>query len=261
MHRRPAPSGTLAPGFYNRAVPPRFFAPALAGLDAPVPLPEAEAAHLSRVLRLAAGDTVAVFDGRGAEYLARVERVGRDGAVVRPYGRLAPVREPAVALTVAPALLKGRKFDDVVRDATMVGAAAVQPLTTARTLSPPRDAARWARIAVASAKQCRRAFVPEVRSARSLEWLLERDRSAVRLLLAEPGAAADRAVGIGALAQEPRPASATLAIGPEGGWSADEVEAAAAAGFRIVTFGRLTFRADAVVACTTAVLLYIWGDL
>ena len=242
-------------------MPPRFFAPALTGLDAPVRLPEGEAAHLSRVLRLAAGDTVAVFDGRGAEYLARVERVGRDRAVVRPYERVASVCEPAVALTVAPALLKGRKFDDVVRDATMVGAAAVQPLTTARTLSPPRDPGRWSRIAVASAKQCRRAIVPEVRSPCSLEGLFDRDRSAVRLLLAEPGAADDGAAGFGALAQEPRPASATLAVGPEGGWSADEVQAAAAAGFRIVTFGRLTFRADAVVACVAAILLYIWGDL
>ena len=242
-------------------MPPRFFAPDLAGLDAPVPLPDGEAAHLSRVLRLAAGDTVAVFDGRGTEYLARVERVERDRAIVRPYERVAPVREPAVALTVAPALLKGRKFDDVVRDATMVGAAAVQPLTTARTASPPRDAGRWTRIAIASAKQCRRAFIPEVRPPRSLQWLLDCDRSAVRLLLAEPGAADDGAAGLRALAQEPRPASATLAIGPEGGWSGDEVEAASAAGFRLVTFGRLTFRADAVVACTTAILLYLWGDL
>ena len=242
-------------------MPPRFFAPALAGLDAPVPLPDGEAAHLSRVLRLAAGDTVAVFDGRGAEYLARVERVGRGGAVVRPYERVASAREPAVALTVAPALLKGRKFDDVVRDATMVGAAAVQPLTTARTVSSPRNTGRWTRIAIASAKQCRRAWVPEVRPPRPLEWLLDGDRSAMRLLLAEPGAADDGAAGLRALAGEPRPASVTVAIGPEGGWRADEVEAAAAAGFRVVTFGRLTFRADAVIACTAAILLYIWGDL
>ena len=242
-------------------MPPRFFAPAVTGLDAPVPLPAGEAAHLSRVLRLAPGDTVALFDGRGTEYLARVERAGRGGAVVRPYERTASVREPGVALTVAPALLKGRKFDGVVRDAVMVGAAAVQPLATARTAPPPRDAARWTRVAVASAKQCRRAFVPEVRPPRPFEWLLDRDRSAARLLLAEPGAAAGGAAGLVALARRPRPASATLAVGPEGGWSADELEAAAAAGFDVVTFGRLTFRADAAVACAAAVLLYIWGDL
>ena len=242
-------------------MPHRFFAPALAGLDAAVPLPAGEAAHLMRVLRLAVGDTVAVFDGRGAEYLARVERAGRGGAVVRPYERVAPAPAPAVALTVAPALLKGRRFDDVVRDATMIGAAAVQPLATARTAPPPRDAARWTRIAVASAKQCRRAFVPEVRPPRPLAWLLDGDQSAMRLLLAEPGAAGDGAGGLRTLAQEPPPASATLAVGPEGGWSAEEVEAAVAAGFRVVTFGRLTFRADAVVACAAAVLLYIWGDL
>ena len=80
-------AGKDGPGSYNPTMPPRFFAPALAGLDAPVPLPDGEAAHLSRVLRLTAGDTVAVFDGRGTEYLARVERAGRGRAVVRPYER------------------------------------------------------------------------------------------------------------------------------------------------------------------------------
>ncbi len=262
MGRRPRTrAGEKGRGSYNRTVPPRFFAPALAGLDVPVPLPDDEAAHLSRVLRLAAGDTVAVFDGRGGEYLARVERAARGGAVVRPYERVPSTREPAVALTVAPALLKGRRFDDVVRDATMVGAAAVQPLTTVRTVPGPRPAGRWTRIAIASAKQCRRAFVPEVRPPRSLDWLLDRDGSAVRLLLAEPGAADDGAAGLRALADGPPPASATLAVGPEGGWSPEEVEAAVAAGFRVVTFGRLTFRADAAVACAAAILLYIWGDL
>lgn len=255
------PRGGEGRGTYNRAVPPRFFAPALTGLDAPVPLPDDESAHLSRVLRLVAGDTVAVFDGRGTEYLARVERAARGGAVVRPYERVASPPEPAVTLTVAPALLKGRKFDDVVRDATMVGAAAVQPLTTARTVPDPRDTGRWARIAIASAKQCRRAFVPEVRPPRPLDWLLDVDRSAVRLLLAEPGATGGGATGWRALGEGPPPASATLAVGPEGGWNPEEVEAAVAAGFRVVTFGRLTFRADAVVACAAAILLYVWGDL
>ena len=241
-------------------MPPRFYAPDLAGPDMPVELPDEEARHLTRVLRLGAGDAVSVFDGRGVEYLARVEQVTLGRVIVRPYQTVAPSPEPAVALTVAQALLKGRKFDDVVRDVTMVGAVAVQPLLTARTQARARDTARWTRVAVASAKQCRRAVVPEVRTPGSFRSMLTDDRAHLRLLLVEPGPA--EATGALRLLQDhPRPATATLAVGPEGGWSADEVAAATAAGFLSVTLGRRTLRADAVVVCVVSVLQYIWGDL
>jgi 16S rRNA (uracil1498-N3)-methyltransferase len=238
----------------------RFYASGLAGPDVPVELPDDEAQHLTRVLRLGAGDTVSVFDGRGVEYLARVEQVSPGPVIVRPYQAVVPSPESAVALIVAQALLKGRKFDDVVRDVTMVGAIAVQPLLTARTEARARDTDRWIRIAVASAKQCRRAVVPEVRAPGSFRSLLDDDRSHLRLLLVAPGTAG--ATGAAPLLQDhPRPATATLAVGPEGGWSTEEVAAATAAGFVPVTLGRRTLRADAVVVCAVSVLQYIWGDL
>ena len=241
-------------------MPPRFYAPGLAGLDRPVELPDEEAGHLTRVLRLGPGDTVLVFDGRGVEYLARVEQVTSRRVMVRPLQSVAPTPEPGVALTVAQALLKGRTFDDVVRDVTMVGAVAVQPLLTARTQARTRDTERWTRIAVASAKQCRRAVVPEVRVPGPFRALLDDDRSDLRLLLVEPGTAG----ATGALRQlqhSAPPATATLAVGPEGGWSAEEVAAAEAAGFVPVTLGQRTLRADAVVVCAVSVLQYVWGDL
>lgn len=248
-------------GLYNPAMPPRFFVPNLTGIDIPATLPVSEAAHLTRVLRLAAGDVVSVFDGRGAEYLARVEKVGSPGVTVLPCEHVVPAPEPKVALTVAAALLKGRTFDAIVRDVTMVGAIAVQPLATTRTEARGRHIERWARIAVASAKQCRRAVVPEVRAPQSLGAFFDHDRSAVRLLLAEPGASELGTDTLRVLAAESAPSSATLAIGPEGGWSSHEVDAAKAAGFVPITFGRLTLRADAVVVSAVSVLQYIWGDL
>jgi 16S rRNA (uracil1498-N3)-methyltransferase len=172
------------------------------------------------------------------------------------------VKEPEVSLTVAAALLKGRNFDAIVRDVTMVGAVAVQPLTTSRTEARGRYTDRWNRIAVASAKQCRRAVVPEIREPQALNSLFQHDRSELRLLLTEPGAFAELGRGnMLNLATKQPPSSATLVIGPEGGWSGDEVDAAQASGFVPVTFGRLTLRADAVVVSAVSVLQYIWGDL
>ncbi|MDP6581882.1 MAG: RsmE family RNA methyltransferase [Vicinamibacterales bacterium] len=241
-------------------MPPRFYVPGLAESDTPVALSDDEARHLTRVLRLGAGDTVSVFDGRGVEFLARVEQVTTGRVVVRPYQSVAPAPEPAVALTVAQALLKGRTFDDVVRDVTMVGAVAVQPLLTERTEARVRNIGRWTRIAIASAKQCRRAVVPEVRAPQPFRALLDDDRSQLRLLLVEPGTAGAPGA-LRALEQASPPATAVLAVGPEGGWSAEEVATATAAGFVPVTLGRRTLRADAVVVCAVSVLQYIWGDM
>jgi len=242
-------------------MPPRIHVPELEELDTLLRVPESEAVRLRRVLRLAIGDVVSVFDGCGRECLARIERLSARDLVIRPYQVIESVPEPGVALTVAVALLKGRKFDDVVRDVTMVGAVAVQPLTTARTEGRTRDIHRWKRIAVSSATQCRRAVVPEIRPVQTFAALLERASSDERLLLAEPGASKSDSGDVQALDAQPLPATAILAVGPEGGWSPEEVTLASSSGFRLLTFGRLTMRADAVVIRAVSVLQYIWGDL
>ena len=111
----------------------RFFAPSLDSGDETVLLPREEAEHLTRVLRLGVGDTVSVFDGRGREFLARVASAQRRDVRVQLLSRTEPAAEPLVALTLVQAALKGDKMDDVVRDAVMLGAAAVQPIVTRRT--------------------------------------------------------------------------------------------------------------------------------
>ena len=226
-----------------------------------VRLPAEEGRHLTRVLRLGEGADIAVFDGRGHEYLAQVISVEGEAVRIEPRARLEPAAEPAVTLSVAHALLKGRKLDDVVRDLTMVGVSAVQPLETERVETWPRDASRWARIAVASAKQCGRAVVPTVATSLRFPTYLQVAADDVRLLLTEPSAAVDAVETLSQLSAEPRPARATLMVGPEGGWSPAEMALALDAGFRPLTLGRRTWRADAAALCAVGVLQYLWGDL
>ena len=134
----------------------RYYAPDYAA-DRDVQLPEDEAQHLARVLRLKPGDAIAIFDGKGREALARVESVASRKVVVRPTEPRQPAAEPRIALTLAQALLKSDKMDRVVRDAVMLGVAAVQPFVSRRT-DVPRAALRsgarrerWDRTVVANA--------------------------------------------------------------------------------------------------------------
>ncbi len=239
---------------------PRFLA-AIDPASGTARLSADEARHLSQVLRLGAGDEIAVFDGEGREFRARVETIARDAAVVRLIEEQRPAPEAAVRVTLAQAALKGDKMDDVVRDATMMGVTAIEPLVTAHTaspLKPGRAPERWQRVAVASAKQCRRAVVPRIGEGMSLDAWIAADRASTKVLLVEPLAGVD-ARPLTEVA--PRPASATILIGPEGGWSAAEVAAAVAAGYVPVTLGRRTLRADAMVVVALGVLQFVWGDL
>jgi 16S rRNA (uracil1498-N3)-methyltransferase len=244
----------------------RFFAPSLDPGDETVLLPRDEGEHLTRVLRLGIGDTVSVFDGRGHEWVAKIASVLRRDVRVQLVSRADPAAEPQVAITVAQAALKGDKMDEVIRDAVMLGVAAIQPIVTRRTevtvaaLVRGARLDRWRRVALASVKQSRRAVLPEIRLPLTIETLLDEPAAALRLMLVEPSAVAD-VEPLSSLQRLPPPSDATLFIGPEGGWTEQEWTAARARGIRLVTLGRRTLRADAVPVAAISVLQFLWGDL
>jgi 16S rRNA (uracil1498-N3)-methyltransferase len=243
----------------------RFFAPSLDAGDDAVTLPRDEAEHLTRVLRLGVGDEVSVFDGRGHEWTARVVGVVRRDVRVQLVSRVEPAAEAGVTLTLAQAVVKGEKMDDIVRDAVMLGVAAVQPLVTARTestvaaLTNGSRLDRWRRVALASVKQSRRAVLPDVRRPLTLESFLQDPQSALNLMLVEPGAA--EAQPLSTLQGQPVPQDATVFVGPEGGWTQTELAAARSHGVRLVTLGHRTLRADATPVAAISVLQFLFGDL
>lgn len=244
----------------------RFFAPTLDVGDEAVTLPKDESEHLTRVLRLGVGDEVSVFDGRGHEFLARVIAAVRRKVRVQLLTRVDPAAESPVAITLVQAVLKGDKMDDVVRDATMLGAAAIQPLVTRRT--EPTIAAllrsarcdRWRRVALASVKQSRRAVLPELRMPLTLENYLNEPAVALRLMFVEPaaGIATDP---LSVLRHHAAPADADVIVGPEGGWAEAEVLLARDGGARLVTLGHRTLRADAVPLVAIGVLAFLWEEV
>ena len=247
----------------------RFFAPAAGVPGDRILLPVDEAEHLTRVLRLSSGDRVRVFNGRGAEFEAVVNTADREGVRLTIGAPCVPAPEPRVAITLAQAVLKGDKMDDVVRDAVMMGVAAIHPIVTARgeislaSLTRGRRRERWERIAVSSAKQCGRAVVPLIAEPRQFN---ASTGSSVRtrgedfpspvFILVEPNTSAGVAL---AELESTIPKRATLVIGPEGGWTAEELQIAAGLG-ALITLGQRTLRADAMALVALSAMFARWGE-
>jgi 16S rRNA (uracil1498-N3)-methyltransferase len=249
-------------------VRPRFFAPDLDPNRTEVVLSAEESHHLVRVMRLVNGDEVAVFDGRGHEFQARVSRADRTAAHVEILEPLPSSPEPNVPTVLVQAVLKGDKMDGVVRDATMAGAIRIVPILTERTLvslsaltrSHARE--RWMRIAVSSAKQCRRSRLPEIDVVRTFPDWLSDGFDGRRLLLTEPASGAREVRPMRAvLGGGAKPVAVACVVGPEGGWGSDERRAALEAGCDAVSLGPMTLRADAVGLVAISLVSFAFEDV
>ncbi len=247
---------------YNPLVAARVLVPEATLTGEQLELPAEEAAHVSRVLRVSAGDALRVFNGRGDEWNAQVVACTRASVTVTLGARAVSARETRVKYTVALAVLKGDGTDDAVRDAVMMGASSISPFVSARSDVTAVAALRghrldrWRRIAASSAKQCGRAVVPEVAPPVALESLVAGPWSGVRIWLTEPAVAR---VPI-AIADLPAPEAATLAVGPEGGWTPDEVLLAERAGWMLVSLGGRTLRATSAPLAALAACQAVWRD-
>jgi 16S rRNA (uracil1498-N3)-methyltransferase len=251
----------------------RFFAPpaAFAPDKKSAALSLEETRHLRDVLRLHPGDEIYVFDGAGREFHCAVEVIAKDATELRVIAEVAPARpESPLDLTLAIALLKGEKFDLVIQKATELGVRRIMPLETDRADVRLRNAVdeqkrvtRWRRIALESAKQSGRALLPEITAPLSLKSLLmscaesEDSASAVWLMFSEREG--QSLTEMNPLAG--RPAGIIALVGPEGGWTDEEIKLARDAGWQIVTLGGRTLRAETAAIAIVALLQHRFGDL
>lgn len=219
---------------------------------------------MTRVLRLGVGAAVDVFDGRGGLWHAVVDGVSRRAVTVRVGAPATPAPETRVRVRLVASVLKGDKMDEVVRDAVMLGVRAIVPVVSARSeatvaaLVRGQRLARWQRVAVASAKQCGRAVVPDILEPQSADGYLAQPVDGLRLICVEPSLGAEPARSVHEISA---PDAADLMIGPEGGWTPHELHAARQAGAVPVIIGRRTLRADAAPLVALAALLTTWGEL
>jgi 16S rRNA (uracil1498-N3)-methyltransferase len=212
-----------------------------------------EAHHLARVRRVGAGTLVEVFDGvNPMAWPARVVASSPREVELEIDGEPIVGREPAVALTLAVALPKGDRVDWLVEKAVEVGVSRLVPLRTERSVVDPRDAKldRLRRRVVEASKQCGRNRLMEV--AAPIAWDAFRGGVAggAARLIAHPAG-----VEPGAWPSLERDRSRLLAVGPEGGWSDAEVEAAVDDGWTPVGLGPILMRIETAALVGAALVL------
>ena len=208
-----------------------------------------EARHLARVLRAQVGDAVTLFDGRGQAWEARVAGIGRDRVTLDLGDKLPALPPPAVAVTLAVALPKGDRQKWMVEKLTELGASKLVPLVTTRGVAEATESARsrLERGVIEACKQCGRDTLMEIGAASSIAELLTAAPAGTRKLLADPHGRPPEAV----LAAGPT-ATVLVLVGPEGGFTPEEVAAAEAAGCDRVTFGHHILRVETAAIAAAA---------
>jgi 16S rRNA (uracil1498-N3)-methyltransferase len=260
----------------------RFFVEEIEAKDGLCTIRGSEAKHMTRVLRMGPGDRFILMDGKGARFQAVIESAGRRELLVALEKPLAQPPPSPIEITLCQALLKSRAMDYVIEKTSELGVHRVLPFSSERTvvrLNKERFAnrkQRWREIAHRAAKQSDRITPVELGLLSSFEELVAKCRgeNALKVILWEE----EGATYLKGLLRASPPFTPTLPspsrgrvwegvkkfigiVGPEGGFSQEEVQAAGEAGFVSVSLGQRVLRAETAAITMVAIIQYEWGDL
>lgn len=207
-----------------------------------------ESRHIADVMRLKSGEGVVAFDGTGMQYECVIESAGRGGVILRvdkAYRCEPPSAVPRI--TLVQAIPKKEKMEMIVQKATELGVAEIVPAVSARTVvRAGRDngevrVSRWERIAVSAAKQCGRTTIPKIVAVMRLKDAMD--------LSGEYGLAIipclhEKRISLRGAMPAGKPSGAVVFIGPEGGFTQDEIDYARGRGIIAVSLGDLVLKSD-----------------
>jgi 16S rRNA (uracil1498-N3)-methyltransferase len=227
-----------------------------------VSLSPAETHHLIRVLRLVEGDEVEVVDGCGRIVTALISRVTAQGVRLQLGDELPAHGESPLHLTVGLALVRADAFDLLVRQLTEMGVQQLIPFYAQRSLArpetwQPQKLARWQRLAQDALKSSERAYLPRISPPVAFPEVLEGGEE-VKILCWED---LRHGEGRSSLTPDLQPRSVRLLIGPEGGFTQEEVAAAQAVGFLPMALGPRRLRVETAAVVAVSLVQYLWGDM
>lgn len=226
---------------------------------------KADAKHVLNVLRLGVGDAVEVTDGAGSVFSARISRIGDDGVFVSLDAPLAARTESPLEITLAQAMLKDKKMDRLVRQATELGMRRWLPFYANRSIPRPDPGRlkgrveRWEKIAAEALKQCKRERTPLIEAPVSLEEMLQKTASCdLKIVFWEK-----ESLPLDEIRPDPETPlhSVLVIVGPEGGFTPEEIARARACGARPSALGPRVLRAETAAVTVMALVQFLFGDL
>jgi len=220
--------------------------------------------YIKEVLRLNKGDELILFDGSGHEYRSVIRDFNTHNVCLDIISKEI-IKLPAIHITLAQSLPKGNKIEMIIQKSTELGASRILPFISSRSISRPAGtratskAARWRKIAIEASRQCGRGDVPEVSEIVSFDEMLSSpDSHNLRIILWE----AEPERGIREILTEKKHANANsffVVIGPEGGFSWEEIEKAQKCDFITANLGRLILRTETAPLAIISILQYEKG--
>ena len=220
--------------------------------------------HIVDVLRLKAADAAVIFDEKGNEYQAEIEKLSLQNISLRIKEVRRRVGLEKMLIAVACAIPKKSKIDDIIDKLVQLGVDRIIPLITERVIirmdkeKKSRRQSRWEKIAIGASKQCGRGVVPKIDPLQEYPQILQSvPEDTLRLILWEEGGKRLKEV----LKKLERKTAVFFLVGPEGGLTKEEVEEAKRADFTPITLGERVLRSETAGLCLLSVLQYEWGDI
>lgn len=246
----------------------RAYAPAVPANAAEIRLAPDESHHLVTVNRCGRGDPVVAFDGQGHEWLTECIDPAKGGAILK-IKESRPAKSRPFEITLGQALPKGATMDDIVRQATEIGAVRVVPLLSERTQvhldgeRADRKVEKWRTAAIEAAKQCGNPWLPEIAPLQSFSAFLGLAPGFDLKLIASLHAGANtlkKVLASYAAKHGHAPRRVLWLVGPEGDFSPAEMTAAISAGCAPVTLGPLVLRSDTAAVYALSILSHELQD-
>lgn len=246
--------------------PPIFYAPPTSIDGNIIKLPKTEAHHALSVLRLREDSLVTVIDGLGMAYHGQLKHRPRNSAEVHFHQEHRNFGEPTVFLTLAAGMSTADKFDSIVQKGTELGVSRFVPVLSVRSKVKFTENARTRtrierleKVALAAVKQCRRSYRPEIAYPTSLsEFLRTGEPEDLKVVFNPPGQSVRSLYD---LRIEQMPRRANLLIGPESGFSDDEIDLARHSGYTVISLGERILRTETVGPTAVALIMYLLGEL
>jgi len=237
---------------------PVFFIHSQDVVDGVVTITDPLLTHISKSLRTKLGDVLIFNDDQGHRYHTTVAQITKHMLQATIHQVDAPPLSSRPPIILAQALLKGEKMGWVIQKGTELGVSAIVPLITDRVIlklsgkQGETHQARWMRIALEAAQQSERWTLPTILPLQTFQQFIESNQESLPILMAE------RAEGISLLtmsfSSEKPTSGVTVIIGPEGGWSAEELEAAQSHKWAFASFGKEILRAETASLASLAIL-------